>query len=643
MKASFKFIFLIICIIILFAGQLPAQTVVEKEKSGKVMLWLEAESGNIDSPMKVWDDGDASGGQYIEVISGNYSEENPPANGFATYNFSIKKPGIYKVWGRVIAAMSDEDAFWVRMDDQDWIQWKDIALGCEWHWDEVHDNRHDNQMMEFDLAAGSHQLIVTYFVDQTRLDKLLITNDLDFEPSDSGPRADARFNYNPETPVAKTDVRFDGTASFSTEGEIINYVWDFGNGNTVTGESVNYQFPAPGEYQVKLTVTDNSGLTGRQTKTVKVYTDEPVADYVYSPDHSRPDEVVNFDATGSLDANGEIVSYEWDFGDGSTATGVVQKHRFDAAGEYSVKLTVIDDEGKTASRERKLIVINPEPKKIIYETDMCLDVDDAGGLAMLHALANRGEVELLAVCFNEVHPDGAAAIDAINTWYGRGDLPVGIYKKDLSAPDYSEYLDDVAKFPHDLDNETAASALQVYRQVLSEQPDNSVTIVSVGFLNNLDDLLNAEPALVAQKVKELVIMGGVRNDGFNLSRHDLVSASQNVLENWGSPIVISQAGSSILTGPRLEETSESNPVREAYYKFFGSNFCPRPSWDQVAILYGVRGLADYFEKVTAGKGRLRNGYEWQMKPGYRSYLKTIHTSEHYARIIEELMVESPVK
>ncbi|MBD3290024.1 hypothetical protein GF337_14545, partial [candidate division KSB1 bacterium] len=206
MNASIKYIFVIIFILILFLGQMLAQVVVEKEKNDTIMLWLEAESGSIDSPMKVWDDENASGGQYIEVISGNYSEDNPPDDGFATYNFTIKKPGIYKVWGRVIAAMSDEDAFWVRMDDGDWIQWKDIALGCEWHWDEVHDNHHNDQVMEFDLTAGSHKLIVTYFVDQTRLDKILITNDLELKPSDSGPRADALFNYNPETPVAETDV-----------------------------------------------------------------------------------------------------------------------------------------------------------------------------------------------------------------------------------------------------------------------------------------------------------------------------------------------------------------------------------------------------------------------------------------------------
>ena len=88
-----------------------------------------------------------------------------------------------------------------------------------------------------------------------------------------------------------------------------------------------------------------------------------------------------------------------------------------------------------------VIARDVQPKKIIYETDMCADVDDAGGLAILHALANKGEAEILAVCFNEVHPYGAPAIDAMNTWYGRGDIPIGIYKGHLDNPHGSGYLE----------------------------------------------------------------------------------------------------------------------------------------------------------------------------------------------------------
>jgi PKD repeat protein len=374
-----------------------------------------------------------------------------------------------------------------------------------------------------------------------------------------------------------------------------------------------------------------------------VYSEKPVAKFNFSPERSRPAEVITFDASPSFDPNGEIIKFIWDFGDGVTAEGAIQKHTYASVGEYSTKLTVRDNDGNSTDKIRLIGVIPLEPKKVIFETDMCLDVDDVGALATLHALANNGEVDLLAVCFNEVHPIGAAAIDAINTWYGRGDIPVGIYKKDLTDPDKSAYLDALANFPHDLERQSASDALNVYRQTLSKQPDTSVTIISVGFLNNLDDLLRAEPGLVTQKVSELVIMGGLNNDGFNLVRHNLVSASENIIKNWPTPIVISQPGYRILTGPGLEATQEKNPVREAYYQFFNSNFCGRPSWDQIAVLYGVRGVSDYFSKITDGSGSLRNGYKWQMKAGHRSYLKKRLENDSYVQIVENLMVAPPMK
>lgn len=284
-----------------------------------------------------------------------------------------------------------------------------------------------------------------------------------------------------------------------------------------------------------------------------------------------------------------------------------------------------------------------QPKKVIFETDMCLDVDDVGALAMLHALADGGEVEILAVTFNEVHPHGAAAIDAINTWYGRGAIPIGVYKESMVAPDTSKYLGPVAAFPHDLTADTAPTALAVYRQVLAQQPDQSVTIISVGFLNNLHDLLKAEPELVKRKVKELVVMGGRNNDNFNLSRHDLVGQSEYVIRHWPTPLVISQHGGRTLTGARLSETPPENPVREAYYRWFDRSFQGRSSWDQVAVLYGVRGLGSYFTEITTGTGRLRNGFEWQMQPGHRSYLQEKLSDQEFVDIIEPLMIQPPGK
>ena len=282
------------------------------------------------------------------------------------------------------------------------------------------------------------------------------------------------------------------------------------------------------------------------------------------------------------------------------------------------------------------------PKRVIFETDMSTDVDDVGALAVLHALADSGEAEILAISFNEVHPSGANAIGAINTWYNRGDIPIGIYKGDLADPDESSYLDGIAaNFPHDLPTTPIPSSLELYRQVLREQPDNSVTIISVGFLNNLYDLLQTDSNLVAQKVKELVVMALLIDDPYNTVRHGLIDKSEYVIHNWPTPLVISQHGESVHTGARLAETSAENPVREAYYRRFNGQYKGRSSWDQIAVLYGVRGLSNYFTEVTEGNGRLSNGYEWEMKDGFRSYLKVRLSDSEFVRIIENLMIKPP--
>ncbi len=283
--------------------------------------------------------------------------------------------------------------------------------------------------------------------------------------------------------------------------------------------------------------------------------------------------------------------------------------------------------------------------KVIYETDFTFDVDDVGALAILHALADNREAEILAISYNEVQSRAADAIDAINTWYGRGNIPIGIYDKPLAEPDYfhSFYIDDLAGMQNDITDNLVDSSLNVYKQVLSEQPDNSVIIISVGFLNNLYDLLTEEPDLVTQKVEKLVLMGGVYYDEFNFVRHNLADQTQYVLENWPTPIVVSQEGVYIKTGKGLKDTPEDNPVRQAYYAWFDNSFQDRSSWDQVAVLYGVRGSSNYFEEVDTGNGQLSNGYQWKMEPGHRMYLVHTLSTTEMAKIIETLMIQPPAQ
>jgi len=291
-----------------------------------------------------------------------------------------------------------------------------------------------------------------------------------------------------------------------------------------------------------------------------------------------------------------------------------------------------------------LIARDEKPVKIIYETDMCLAVDDVGALAMIHGLQNRGETELLAVCLNATgDPDGAAAIDAINTWYGRGDIPVGIWKGPFPEPDTSKFMHVLTLFPHDIDSKNAPSALEVYRKVLAEQPDKSVTIISTGYLQNLDELLRTDPGLVVSKVKELVIMGALQNDPEHFVLHDTEKAAQNVMENWPTPLVFHLLGHGIMTGAGLKDTPVGNPVRMAYYLQLGPKFPDNASWDQMTVLYAVRGASGYFKQNFTGTGELVNGYKWDLQKRKHSWLELILPEASYARIINDLMLEPPLK
>ena len=284
------------------------------------------------------------------------------------------------------------------------------------------------------------------------------------------------------------------------------------------------------------------------------------------------------------------------------------------------------------------------PSKIIFETDFTLDVDDVGALAVLHALADRGEADILAVSYNEVQPNAAAAIHAVNAWYGRPEIPIGVFKGQLDDPDdvHSRYIEALAQMRGDAKELPAESSLRLYLRVLRGQPDRSVTIVSVGFLNNLHDLLQHDRALVQAKVKELVMMGGVRNDGFNFVRHNSAPWVEEVLRHWPTPIVVSQEGADIQTGGGLLATPKDNPVREAYRLWWHGEVRDRSSWDQVAVLYGVRGLGDTFKESTTGSGRLRSGFSWEMQPGWRTYLTLRADKRELEAAIEALMVAEPL-
>ena len=144
--------------------------------------------------------------------------------------------------------------------------------------------------------------------------------------------------------VTSSEVRFDAAASEDPDGAIARFAWDFGDGTTGEGKAPVHVYRQPGDYRVRLTVTDDSG-TARSTATdsLRVLVNQaPIAD-AGRDQIGAPGQELDFSGVGSLDPDGDVVEYSWDFQDGATASGERVTHQFDKPGTYQVRLTVRDD------------------------------------------------------------------------------------------------------------------------------------------------------------------------------------------------------------------------------------------------------------------------------------------------------------
>ena len=303
------------------------------------------------------------------------------------------------------------------------------------------------------------------------------------------------------------------------------------------------------------------------------------------------------------------------------------------------------------------------PVPVIYDTDLGSDCDDAAALGVLHALADRGEAEILAVMSVTGRKHAPGAIDAINTYYGRPDVPIGAPVAGVWAS-WDRYAKHLAEgFTHDVKGkEDVPPAVGLYRKILSEQPDNSVTIISVGFLRNMQNLLNSTPdkhsklhgvELVARKVDKLVSMAGKFPEGreWNMKGGpwDYGSSAQRVVKAWPTELVFTgyEIGYPIMTGARLlTDTPESNPVREAYRIHPGTTEeGDRHSWDLTAILYGVRGAHDYWNVHWQGLPVVHNdgSNSWDNTPsdGRIGYLVEKMPVPEMEKVLGDLLVKPP--
>ncbi len=314
--------------------------------------------------------------------------------------------------------------------------------------------------------------------------------------------------------------------------------------------------------------------------------------------------------------------------------------------------------------------------KIIFDFDMLTDCDDAGLLAMAHAFADDGEIEILATLLNgsDNNDKHGAVVSAINHYYGRKNIPIGVSKRADSnvqnkSSSYSKQVWD--EFPHDgLLDADRPDAIDVFRAALSRSPDKSVVVIAVGFMINLEDLLKS-PAddidgrngldLVKAKVKGAVITGGTFPSGngaynFNFDNPGESAsddATKYVMENWPdkqAPIMFSgeEIGLKIITGKVYNDHLTDSPVKRTYELAYNALVKGRPTWDQTALLYAVRGLSHgdvvYWTAQTTGHISIGSGGSntWVPAPDKNhAYLIKSAEPSVIAKIIDDYMIKPP--
>lgn len=253
--------------------------------------------------------------------------------------------------------------------------------------------------------------------------------------------------------------------------------------------------------------------------------------------------------------------------------------------------------------------------KVILDTDIDSDVDDVQALAMLLAYEKQGIVDLIGVIVTSSDNFSYQCVDAINTFYGQAEIPIGFLKQQNGLSNFSKYTRRIsAEFPNaitTIDKTTEAAAL--YRTLLSQSEDNSVVIVTIGHLTSLQNLLKSEgdsisplsgKELVNKKVKKWLCMGGTYPKGLEANFHRPDPASTvYCLDNWEKEVIFCgwELGNKIITGGDYlkSKLQSNNPVYRAYELY--NNFKGRPAWDQAAVmLLDKNATSNFFSVNTDG-------------------------------------------
>ena len=304
-----------------------------------------------------------------------------------------------------------------------------------------------------------------------------------------------------------------------------------------------------------------------------------------------------------------------------------------------------------------------KPFPVIFDSDMGPDYDDVGAIALLHAFADSGYIKILATVASTKYEGVAAVFNVLNTYFKRPDLLIGVPgSKALDLKDSQHWTDTLLlNYPHKIKrNDEVLNATEVYRKSLASQPDKSVTIITVGFLTNLAELLQSNPdrysklngkELVKKKVKQLVCMAGSFPAGNEFNVRMDAASSKIVFENWETPILFSgvEIGMKIKTGlPLVNDRSIRNsPVKDVFrisIPMSPQDSAGRMSWDETAVLIAVKGYKPWWD-IQTGKIKIAGdgSNTWENGSSLHSYLIESQSPILISNRINKLIMHQPGK
>jgi PKD repeat protein len=209
-------------------------------------------------------------------------------------------------------------------------------------------------------TAGSYAVTLTVTDDAGG--RTTVSQPVTVSITPAGTTPTASFTYSPTAPNLNQTIFFNASSSTTPSGTTFtSAVWDFGDGSIGSGASPSHAYAVAATYVVRLTMTNSAGQTATTTQNVTVAAatggGSPTAAFTYSPTGPRLNQTVFFNGSGSTTPSGTtITSYAWDFGDGSTSTGITPTHAFAAAATYVVRLTVTNSSGQTATATQTVLV-----------------------------------------------------------------------------------------------------------------------------------------------------------------------------------------------------------------------------------------------------------------------------------------------